>query len=87
VSAAGKMRALTPPERRYLLDMARGLSAYEVAERNHVSVHTVRSAMKTAKPALHARSIGHAIALAMAFGEFTAADVKDTTDLEGKYRV
>lgn len=81
------MRALTPPERRYLLDMARGLSAYEVAERHQVSVNTVRSAMKKAKPALRARSIGHAIALAMALGEFTAADVKDTTDLEGKYRV
>lgn len=80
------MRALYETERKYLLDVARGLTAYEVAERHTVSINTVNSSLKKSKAALHARNICHAVTLCLVYGEFTLDDVADATDLEGKYR-
>ena len=80
------MRALHETERKYLLDVARGLTAYEVAERHTVSINTVNSSLKKSKAALHARNICHAVTLSLGYGEFTLDDVADATDLEGKYR-
>ncbi len=70
-----RRRALHPAECKYVLDAARGLTAAETARKHGVSVNTVNSSLANAKEALFAHTIAHAVALALAFGEFTANDI------------
>lgn len=69
------MRTLTRTERRYLLDMARGLTAAQSARSHGVTVNTLNTMLKRARAALGAASTTQAVALAFAYGEFTADDV------------
>lgn len=87
MSTTKKIRTLTPPEHQYLLDMAHDLSAYEITKHNHVSIHTIRSTMKTTKPTLHTHNINHTIALTITFNKFTTTNMTDTTDLKKKYQI
>ena len=80
------MRALHETERKYLLDVARGLTAYEVAERHTVSINTVNSSLKKSKAALHARNICHAVTGGLGLGGVTLGEVAGATGPEGKYR-
>lgn len=69
--------SLTPHGRRYLLDAARGYTVAQTASRHHVSVNTVQSVLKYARKILGARTIAHAVALAMAIGEFNGFDLNE----------
>lgn len=62
-------RPLTPSERVYLRDAAKGLTAQQSADRRGVTVNTVLSMLKRAKAALGATNITHAVALAVTTGE------------------
>lgn len=64
------MRALYPVERMYLLEAARGLTAQQTAKKHDRSVNTVNTSLKSAKAALNADNIAHAVALAIVYGEF-----------------
>ena len=72
-----RKRALHPYERKYLMDAANGYTAHQSAKRNGVSVHTVQSSIKTAKSALGAFNVTHAVTLALTYGEFTLKDIYD----------
>lgn len=72
---SGWTRTLHPAERQYLLDAARGYTATQSAKRHGVSYNTVTTSLANAKAALGAFNIAHAVALAMAFGEFGHHDV------------
>lgn len=69
--------SLTPHGRKYLMDAARGYTAAETAARHQVSTHTVNSVLKLARKILGARTIAHAVALAMAVGEFNGFDLNE----------
>lgn len=69
--------SLTPVGRRYLLDAARGYTVAETAARHHVSANTVQSVLKYARKILRARNTAHAVALAMAIGEFDGFDLNE----------
>lgn len=71
----GRTRALTPTERMYILDAARGYTAEQTAQRQFRSINTVKTMLKNARAALGARTIAHAIALAMAYGDISPADL------------
>lgn len=73
---SGRMRALHPAERKYLLDAARGLTAVQSAHLHQVSVNSVNSSLKHGKAALGARNITHAVALCLVLGEFSGDDVR-----------
>lgn len=73
-----RLRELTRIERAHMLDAARGYTAAESAARRQVSTHTVNSSLKSAKRALGARNITHAVALCLAYGEFGTTDVRGT---------
>lgn len=74
---SGRPRILHPAERRYLLDAARGLTAHQSARLRGVSVNTVLGGLKRGKTTLNATNITHAVALSLAYGEFTSDDVRN----------
>ena len=69
--------SLTPTGRKYLIDAARGYTVAQTAARHHVSTNTVMSVLKYARKILGARTIAHAVALAMAVGEFNGFDLNE----------
>lgn len=74
------MRPLSPAQRRYVLAAAQGLTAQQTASLFHVSLHAVNGGLRDAKAVLGAVTIAHAVALAMANGEFGARDVRKGSD-------
>lgn len=72
----GHKRALHPAEQKYVLSAAQGLTAAETARKYDVSVHTVNTALASAKATLGARTIAHAVALALVHGDIAHGDVK-----------
>lgn len=68
---------LHPAERKYLLDAANGYTTGETARRHSVARTTVQTSLAHAKTALNARTIAHAVALALYFGEFAVTDIYD----------
>jgi DNA-binding CsgD family transcriptional regulator len=64
-AAARGYGALTPREREILYMLAEGLTAKQVADRLFLSVLTVRTHIRNAKPRLRARTTAHAIAIAL----------------------
>lgn len=68
-------RALYPKERQYLLDAANGLTAAETAAKHFVAYNTVTSTLKRARAALGARSIAHAVAIALALGDIVPTEI------------
>ncbi|MBX5469445.1 MAG: helix-turn-helix transcriptional regulator [Thermoleophilaceae bacterium] len=56
---------LSGRERRVLAELARGISTDEIAERLHVSPHTVRTHVKNIMRKLGARTRAHAVAIAI----------------------
>jgi DNA-binding CsgD family transcriptional regulator len=63
-------RVLTPREREIMALMAEGMTATEVAERLFISQFTVRTHVRNATGRLGARTVGHAIAIALRSHEF-----------------
>lgn len=78
-SLPARTRMLTPKERLYLLDAARGLTAQQSAHRQGVSINTAVTMLTRAKAALGAVNITHAAALAVANGEINATDLRGTS--------
>lgn len=72
-----RTRALHPAERKYLLSAARGMTAAETAREHGVALNTVNSSLKRAKAALGARTLAHATALCVVYGEFSKADMEE----------
>lgn len=77
VAEAARRRSLHPAERKYLLDAARGYTAAQTARRHAVSVHTVNTTLSHARGALGALNTTHAVALALAVGEFATDDLEE----------
>lgn len=73
----GRIRALTPTERLYLLDAARGYTAEQTARRQFRSINTVKTLLRNARAALGARTIAHAVALALTYGDITPVDLRE----------
>ena len=72
----GRTRLITPRERIYLIDAANGLTTRQIAEKHTVSANTVATLLKSAKRALKADNITHAVALAIFHGEITIRNLK-----------
>lgn len=70
-------RMLTPLERQYILDAARGMTAQESADRRGVNVTTVRAMLARAKKAQGALNITHSAVLAFLHGDITADEVRN----------
>jgi DNA-binding CsgD family transcriptional regulator len=68
VLGADRCATLTDRERDVLEALAEGRATEEVAERLHVSPHTVRSRVKTVLRKLGARNREHAVAIAVTEG-------------------
>ncbi|MEU2724030.1 helix-turn-helix transcriptional regulator [Streptomyces smyrnaeus] len=68
---------LTARQHEALLWTAQGCTAQEAADRMGVSLDTVRWLLRTTHRRLGARSAAHAVALAMARGLITAADITE----------
>lgn len=71
---SGNRRPLTPEERIYMLDVARGLSAAEIAKNRSDDLASVKIVLAEAKYVLGARNMSHAVALCVCRGEFGPAD-------------
>lgn len=72
-------RPLTLEERVYMLDVARGLSAAEIAKNHHANPADVKVGLARAKFVLGARNMAHAVTLCIVRGEFEAEDVVGCT--------
>ena len=58
-----------------MLDAARGFTAQQIAGRHGVTMNTVNTTLVRGKVALGALNIAHAVALCLAYGEYTTNDV------------
>jgi DNA-binding CsgD family transcriptional regulator len=67
---AGAAPALSPPETRVLMLVARGSSNEQIAAGLHLSVHTVQTHLRRLRVKLGARDRAHAVALAYQLGLF-----------------
>lgn len=79
IGTSARLRSLTPGERKYLLDAALGLTAQQSAHRWGVTVNTTNTMRVTARRALGAASIAHAVALAFLYGEITTDEIRGTS--------
>lgn len=71
-----KPRGLTPGERKYMVDAARGLTIAESAAAHGITAHGVVRMREKARRVLGARNIAHAVALAILADETIGDEVK-----------